>query len=493
LPLSDIWTVNVTTSAPGASAPGFGKAMILGAYGKTWPERTREYADITAVGQDFLTTDPEYLEAQRLFSQTPRPPKVTIGRGTLPPTQRWAITPTAANNAVYSVRVGDKTASFTSDGSATVAEITSGLGLAILALMPAWATSHAYAIADRAVNGGLLYECITAGTSAGSGGPSGTTANITDGTAHWKYVGAAVTVSDQSTFARVTVTNPGAWIALQVADVNLLSIAQDHANPGLSTDLDAIRLQNDTWYELLYPWNSSACVLANAAWVEAAGKTYAAQVQDTAVAATVVAGATDVAAALKTAGYLRTHAWYHPATDAFLDAGICGVCLPFNPGTETWKFKRPAGVPVVQLTSTQKANLDAKNCNYYYDAGGVSITGEGKVASGEWIDVVRGRDAVAASLQVALVNAVSDTSIGKLPFTAEGLQVLEGAVLTVLRGFENPKGAALFQTGSSVVVTPKIENVSADDRKNRVVNGITWSAKFQSAIHSGTLSGTVGY
>jgi len=32
-----------------------------------------------------------------------------------------------------------------------------------------------------------LYRCITKGISAGSGGPTGTTADITDGTAHWAY------------------------------------------------------------------------------------------------------------------------------------------------------------------------------------------------------------------------------------------------------------------------------------------------------------------
>jgi TP901-1 family phage major tail protein len=39
-------------------------------------------------------------------------------------------------------------------------------------------------------NGGNVYKCITAGTSASSGGPSGTSADITDGTAHWKYISA---------------------------------------------------------------------------------------------------------------------------------------------------------------------------------------------------------------------------------------------------------------------------------------------------------------
>ena len=56
--------------------------------------------------------------------------------------------------------------------------------------LAAWAATTAYSLGQRVVNGGNIYEVITAGTSAGSGGPTGTAADITDGTVHWKYVAA---------------------------------------------------------------------------------------------------------------------------------------------------------------------------------------------------------------------------------------------------------------------------------------------------------------
>jgi hypothetical protein len=43
-------------------------------------------------------------------------------------------------------------------------------------------------VSDFVTNGGNVYVCKTTGTSAGSGGPTGTGANITDGTAHWTFV-----------------------------------------------------------------------------------------------------------------------------------------------------------------------------------------------------------------------------------------------------------------------------------------------------------------
>jgi len=56
----------------------------------------------------------------------------------------------------------------------------------------AWVNSTLY-IRDTLVSNdsGKIYRCITSGTSAGAGGPTGTSADITDGTAHWKYVAPA--------------------------------------------------------------------------------------------------------------------------------------------------------------------------------------------------------------------------------------------------------------------------------------------------------------
>lgn len=49
----------------------------------------------------------------------------------------------------------------------------------------AWAASTAYVVGDIRKNGTSVYRCITAGTSASSGGPLTLSSDITDGTAHW--------------------------------------------------------------------------------------------------------------------------------------------------------------------------------------------------------------------------------------------------------------------------------------------------------------------
>ena len=58
----------------------------------------------------------------------------------------------------------------------------------------AWAANTAYAVGVRVTNSSNVYQCLTAGTSAGSGGPTGTTTptdGIVDNTARWTYISAA--------------------------------------------------------------------------------------------------------------------------------------------------------------------------------------------------------------------------------------------------------------------------------------------------------------
>ena len=67
---------------------------------------------------------------------------------------------------------------------------------ATLATLTSWAPTTAYSIGARRTNASRCYICITGGTSAGSGGPTTTAADITDGTVHWRYLGEGAAAAD---------------------------------------------------------------------------------------------------------------------------------------------------------------------------------------------------------------------------------------------------------------------------------------------------------
>lgn len=89
---------------------------------------------------------------------------------------------------------------------------------ATVVALTAWAGTTAYVVDDRRTNAGNSYLCITAGTSAGSGGPTTTAADITDGTAHWKFLGAGTGAVDAST--RATVTGPIVAVAGDIVQID---------------------------------------------------------------------------------------------------------------------------------------------------------------------------------------------------------------------------------------------------------------------------------
>ncbi|MGH7103470.1 MAG: hypothetical protein ACREFJ_13845 [Acetobacteraceae bacterium] len=99
------------------------------------------------------------------------------------------------------------------DGTAGWAYIGASSGqnnvLCDLIVGAAWVASTAVIVGQYATNGGNLYLCSQAGTTASSGGPSGTGSGIVDGSAKWNYGaagGADITLSSSTITANVAVT-----------------------------------------------------------------------------------------------------------------------------------------------------------------------------------------------------------------------------------------------------------------------------------------------
>lgn len=427
--LSDIVQVLITSIASKVTQAGFGVPMIL-SYSAAWTERVREYSSLTAVQTDFATTTPEYKQAARVFSQSPRPPKLLIGRCALKPTLRFAITPAVINTYTYRMTINGTTVSFTSDGTATIAEVIAGLKAAIDALaLP-------------------------------------------------------ITVTDQTTFMRIIANTPGAFFSVGASDANI-AVAQDHADPGVATDLAAIVLERSDWYGLLTHFNSKAFIEGAALWVEANKRLYLASTCDSAIRNTVSSGTDDVGESLKALSYKKTALVDGVSSEDFGDAGIMGLCFTYTPGEETWKFKTLTGVPVASYTSTQRANLRAKNVNFYETTAGVNMFEEGYASSGDYIDLVRYLDFLEARIQERVFSKLSTAK--KVPFNDDGIAIVSTEVKGQLQSDENREA---INPGWSVAV-PKLSSVALADKSTRTLRDVTFSAVYAGAIHSVRIDGTV--
>lgn len=452
MPLSDIVSISITAETAGVSQAGFGTPLILaGDCPVGFTERVRTYTDLAGLVTDgFSVNGATYKQATKVVAQNPRPERFMVGRLANKPTQAWDIDLGSAgilNSKKYQLQVVDpagatQTASYTTDGSATEAELWVGLASAFNA---------------------LTGPTVTA-TSAGS-----------------------------DTHMTLVADAAGTWHGVAVLDPDgqydggvYMSIIRTETDAGMAADLAAIAAASSDWYAVLSPFTSEAVNTAIAVFCEANKKVFLGDVQDS-LTVTAAAGGTDQADDLHDAAYARTGLIYHPDNSAFAAAAWAGRCLPLDPGSETWKFKTLATVPIYPITTTHQVNLEAKQCNYYYRVAGVNITSQGVVAAGEFIDVVRFRDWLEARMSERIFAVLVNQK--KVSYTDRGIALIEAEVRAQLK--EGIAVGGLTDDPAPTVTVPKASAAVGADRTARLLRNVKFTATLAGAIHKLTIQGTI--
>lgn len=503
--LNDYTTLTISQSTRTPTRAGFGTGLYL-SYQAAWVERRRLYSSVSDVAVDFpRASGPEQRMATAYFAQDPAPPQLMIGRGANKPTKVVTLAPISpTGSALYAYQtkvkgdnVDDTTVTYTSDASPTDAEWAVGMRAALHAVNnktahAAWVNGTAYVLGDRVTNGGNSYHCITAGTSAGSGGPTTTSLDITDNTAHWLFLGTGTKaganyyVTDNSGASPLTITalTAGDWFSIEVVSTNHQTTTETTTAPDVAADLTAIAAEDPNHYGVYTMFNSNAYGHAVSAAVESVTKIFIADTNDTTAISTST-GNGDLMDTNKTNAYSRTLVQYHPAPDQCAGAALLGACLPLIPGSETWLGKNLAGITPVNLTTTQRANIVAKNGNSYETTAGLNVTFNGMVGNGNFVDVTRGLDALGDDIKKSIFGAIASNP--KIPYTDAGIAILESELRGALkRGVT----AGIITAGFSITV-PLAANVSPADKAARVLNGMTFNAQLQGAVHKGNVLGNI--
>jgi len=435
--LEDLAQVVISTEGPALTQVGFG-TLACAAYHTKNTDFSRTYTALSQVtGDGFATYDAAYRMVQRAFQQNPRPTSVKVIRLQTPCTQHVKFTPVSAtNNTIYGYTVNYKGVSYdvtyTSDGTATVAEIVTGLATAFEAL-------------DAAISGHA--------TAAAS--DTNTRSSIT-----------ADTAGDIFYFSNWTKN-------LKFEDVT--------ADPGIAADLDAIRAVDNDWYGLAIDQNANLVIQAAAGWAEAQTVLAAFNTADS--DAFDDTKTNDVGFQLKNISIGRSMV----AFDLDTTAGYMGVAMlaerfPKDPGAAgaggTFAFKTLVGVSGDALTPTQQTNLRNKNYVTYITTAGRNHTLDGKVAGGEFADVVRGLDwyRIRSEERIAALLLNND----KIPFTDRGISQVYGELRAQQLTAEDVE---LFRPGSTTLVAPKASDVAPNDRAARKLTGFQGSATLAGAIH----------
>jgi hypothetical protein len=306
----------------------------------------------------------------------------------------------------------------------------------------------------------------------------------------------------EAPFAGIT-TASDAYKAAQVAfsqipGPNRIFIGRRNTAEAADVALAAIRAANDDWYGIAEVTHTEADLATIAPWAEANEKLFLAVITDVdaPTSATDDAGST-----LKTGNFYRTAWWYHADGDQFPEVAAAARNFTILPGGETWALKRLSAVTAPSLTEAQATFIFGKNGNTFEPFERTNaITQNGKVAGGEWIDIIRFRDWLCQEIRdrvfVAMVN------LDKVPYTDAGIAIVSQAMraaldLGVRRGGIAPPMADADVPNriipSYTVSVPARSQVSSIDVAARVLRDVRFTARLAGAIHAVEIRGSLTY
>ena len=398
-------------------------------------ERAKEYtslADILSAG--FATTSAVYKAATLYFGQTVAPSKIIVGRRLVPSV---TITPTVADTTVYSFKANGTLITFTSDGSATAAEIVTGLKDALTAaLIPTTGSTG----------------IVATGTTTLILTPSGDASSIANYTANLVPVNAA-SVED--------------WV---------------------SATIPAVRAVKDQWYMLSIDTHADADVLAVAAYIEGIKATspkfyvFSSAASDIKTSAT-----TDIFSLVKALSYTHTAYIYSGMATSYAECGLVGRFAPEQAGSNIWEQKTIVGLTVDTLTPDEISYIHGKNGATYENVGSVDVVIGGKCADGGWIDESIFVDWLKSRIQESVWSLLVNTR--KIGYTSAGAAAIEGAMRAVMA--EGIQVGGLAADPAPVVTVPNVLNLSSAQRATRTLPDVTFTARLAGAIRATTISGTV--
>lgn len=245
-------------------------------------------------------------------------------------------------------------------------------------------------------------------------------------------------------------------------------------------------LGGDNWYGLVLMDHNSAHVLAMAAYIETQKKIF---ITSSADATIITSGTSDIAYQLKALDYARTAVLYSAVAASFPEAGWFGSVLPLGVGNSTWKFKQIVGIAPDNLSDTQFTFAEGKNCNVFIPIAGVNITSEGTMASGVFIDITRGIDALQATMEADVYSLLVNTP--KIPYTNKGITAIENIMRQDLQRFTD--NGFLSPDPKYTVSGPDANAVPKSDKMARVLNGLSFTGTLAGAIHKVVIEGFLSF
>jgi len=276
-----------------------------------------------------------------------------------------------------------------------------------------------------------------------------------------------------------------------------LFIGHDNNAADVTTDLIAINDENSDWYGICDVLHDGTRAVDIAEWVEAHEKIFVTVLNDAGDISAPATDTTSVAHLLMQGNFFRTAWWWNPSLEEFPDVAIAAKSFTKYPGQETWANQRLSAVMSTFLSETIAQNIFAKNGNTFEPFRNISITQNGKTSGGEWIDVIRFRDWLCEEIKVRIFQQMVDN---RIPYTDPGIAIIRSRLQQALdfgvkRGGIAPPEVDIEgnYVPSYVIEVPLSMTISPNDKANRILRDVYFTARLAGAIHVVEIQGTLTY
>ena len=202
---------------------------------------------------------------------------------------------------------------------------------------------------------------------------------------------------------------------------------------------------------------------------------------------------TDDATVIGVSGLRRTVLFYVDATEEVPVpvAALVGEAAGRDAGSFTYKNLILSGIAAQELTDAEVDAIHKKGGITYVTKAGDNVTSEGKVAGGEYIDVMDSEDWIIQQLTYKTQKVLNNSA--KVPFDNNGIALLESVAESVLQTAYNNGMIATDADGNPdySVDYAKREDTTEEARAGRKYLGGSFRFALAGAIHEVEVNGTI--
>lgn len=277
-----------------------------------------------------------------------------------------------------------------------------------------------------------------------------------------------------------------------IRKVKIVGFAQPETPAALISAIEDLRKKDNDFYMVLTDQVTDAYVSALAAWAEATEPTEAelgAGVEDH--RKLYFGQTTNKELVVKNRRAVVIYC-DSDKVDEYADAAYLGNVGPFYPESVTWKFKRPQGLTVPDLTEGERDALEAAHINFLTVEYKREFVKEGVCTDGEFIDVQMGADYIAKTMREKLYDIFLTN--GKVDYGDEGFAIVASGVFQALNEATNLGIIATdpeSKQGVYTVQVPKLADATEEQIKKRVMPDIFWEAQVEGAVHNSKVKGVL--